>query len=81
MPFTAEVNVVDGTITIHDPDSEDIDLAGGETATFEVEPWGEDELSMARADRALAGSWTRISEWADETGSGQYLTAQVEVAR
>ncbi len=71
-PF-ARVNVVDGTIRVTVPGSEDTDIAhvAGRVlgTSAEVEPWGAEEEDMDRADQMLARlGWVRTGDWSDETG-------------
>jgi hypothetical protein len=81
--YAAEVNVIDGTIAVDVPDSEDTDIApvdGHVMGTLaRLAPWGEEEVSMDRADAALRElGWHRISEgWSDATLGGQYFSCLV----
>lgn len=77
--ITAHVDVITGDIWIDAPDAEDTDMAvvDGRTVftSTDVEPWGEQEEDMDRADAALAGlGWDRTGPW---TGDGRDWTANV----
>jgi hypothetical protein len=89
MDVTATVNVIDGKITVDVPGSEDTDfyLLDGRLFSLQadVEPWGEEESGLKRADDALADmGWVRIAHWC-ETRSQVYdvpvVPAQREAAR
>lgn len=67
------VNVVDGTIIVVTPTCDDTDIlvvAGGDTFSMraDVEPWGETEEDMDRADGELSVmGWQRVGEWRSVT--------------
>lgn len=67
--YTARCNVQTGDITVLVP-SEDSDLAviDGRTVftSTTVDPWGENEMSMKRADDALADlGWSVVEPWGE----------------
>lgn len=77
----AEVDVIDGAVRVL-ADSEDIDISQGPNGKLlfllgDLEPWGEDEYGMERADAKLANmGWQRVSDWEGE----EIVTCQVRPA-
>lgn len=79
MPGTAlaSMDVVTGILTVTPPlEGPGGGLINGTT----VDPWGEDEMTMGRADDALILiNLTRITDWAKYPHNDQLWTARVEV--
>jgi hypothetical protein len=81
--YQSTVDVIDGTVRVTVPGSEDTDLAvvDGRTVPTEatVEPWGETEYHLDRADDALGGmGWVRVGAWED---SIPYPTCRVTLVK
>ena len=71
----ATVNVITGAITVDVPGAEDTDIfpLGGVVYLglhAEVEPWGEDEFGMGRADDVITDmGWQRTDAWRGPDGA------------
>lgn len=78
----ATADVFDGRISVAVAGAEDIDIIhtslGVLPTLAHVEPWGEDEFEMDRADRSLHEmGWERTGDWAQRTPDYQW-TAPVQ---
>lgn len=74
---TATANVIDGEIAINAGEDTDILHHNGRVLGLaaDLEPWGEEEFGMERADAALADmGWRRVSDWEGQ----ESLTCQVQ---
>lgn len=81
MTITATINVVTGILTVGDGSDEQINALtgtdGGVTDRAELEPWGEEEEGLGRADDALyALGLRRVGPWIT---AGEESAATVEV--